>query len=186
MKIILILLLSSIVTIFSYSQKNNFIPDVSVIGIKLRDVYSMDKKFPNYKKLLDFPLEAEVYLLNKDESETLTVSFYAGTSADEPMEFHISMTDETQLNKLKTIKLNVDRFTTESNIKLHISKDDLIKIKGQNYKLEKYGDLEIVKYRIDNIETSDFLQSFGLPEYFADYTFQKGKLLKVDFGFTNP
>lgn len=82
----------------------------------------MIKIFPNYIKLVDFPLGAEVFLLNKDESETLTVSFYAGSSAYEPMEFHISTSDKDRMIKSKTLKLNVDIFTTESNIKLHISK----------------------------------------------------------------
>jgi hypothetical protein len=57
---------------------------------------------------------------------------------------------------------------------------------GKDFKLEKNGEQEIVKYRINNVESSDFLKSYGLPEYFADFTFQKGNLVKFDLGFTNP
>ena len=184
MKKILHILVFIIPTV-CFGQKSEFRPDVSVDGIRLRDSNSVGLKFPHYRKLLDFPLGAEIFLLNSDESETLTISFYPGSDADSPMEFHVTSTDKKQLNKSKAIKLNVSRFKTENNIKLNISKDDLFRIMGKDFKLENYGEIEIVKYRINN-QASDFLKSYGLPEYFADFTFQKGKLIKFDLGFTNP
>ena len=175
-----------IIPLVCFGQKSDLKPDVSVSGIRLKDGSSVEAIFPHYKELLDFPLAAEIFLLNSDESETLTISFYPGSDAYSPMEFHVTSTDKKQLNKSKTVKLNVSRFKTESNIKLNISMEDLFKIMGKDFKLEKNGEQEIVKYRINNIESSEFLKSYGLPEYFANFTFQKGSLIKFDLGFTNP
>jgi hypothetical protein len=166
-------ILVSIIPLVCFGQKSEFRPDVSVAGIRLQDVSSVELKFPHYRELPDFPIAAEIFLLNSDESETLTISFYPGADAYSPMEFHVTSTVKKQLNKSKTVKLNVSRFKTENNIKLNILKDDLIKIMGKGFKLENYGEPEIVKYRINNVETSDFLESYGLTEYFADFAFQK-------------
>src|SRR5664279_4611069 len=99
-----------IIPLVCFGQKSDLKPDVSVSGIRLKDGSSVEAIFPHYKELLDFPLAAEIFLLNSDESETLTISFYPGSDAYSPMEFHVTSTDKKQLNKSKTVKLNVSRF----------------------------------------------------------------------------
>ena len=101
-------------------------------------------------------------------------------------EFVISTLNVGELDKRKLIKINVDRFITESNIKLGISRDQLFKIKGNNYTTEKTNSKEIIKYRITEENTSGFLLRYNYPSYYAFYEFMDGTLKKMSFGFEYP
>jgi len=180
-------LLLSLIPMFLNGQKIFFIPDTSVSGIKLQDSISLKSKIPNILDLIDHNGSgANVYLLNKDESEIVTLSFHSGSNAFVVAEIHIASIGKGSVIKTKTVKLAVDIFITESKIKLHIGKDDFIKIKGENYRLEKNGDTEVLKYVINNFESSVFLQRYNYPVYYANYSFKKGHLTKADFGFEYP
>lgn len=80
--------------------------------------------------------------------------------------------------------MNLDfvKFSTENGIKLGISKEDLLKIKGNNFVEE--GD--VIKYTLDDFNNSSFLQKYNLPIYFSNYTFKYNKLIEIYFGFEYP
>ena len=88
--------------------------------------------------------------------------------------------------KSKSIKISLDKFTTESNIQLNMTENKLIQIKGKDYTIEKDGDKEIIKYRISDSETSNFLIRHSCPAYYADYLFIRGLLNHISFGFEIP
>jgi hypothetical protein len=176
----------TLIPIFLYGQKAIFIPDTSVSGIKLQDPISLTSKIQNIRALIDDSgPEGQAFILNKDNSEILILTFHAGTSWDRVAEFHIAA-NKQGTNYRKSIKLNIDRFVTESSIKLYMTKSDLIKIKGGNYKLEKVSDNEILKYEIDDYLTSQFLGRYNYPEYYEIYTFHKDRLIIIYFGFEYP
>lgn len=176
-----------LIPILIYGQKDRFIPDTSIAGIKLQDPISLKTIIPDIRMLTDYTGPgSHAYLLNKDESESVTLTFHAGSTSDIVAEIQLIERKKGQIKGAKIIKLNIDRFVTESNIKLYINKSDLVKIKGTNYELEERNDKEILRYFFDNFETSSFLQRYNYPNYYADYTFKDNKLIKIEFGFTYP
>jgi len=176
-----------LIPIFIYSQQGRFIPDTSIAGIKLQDPISLKTIIPDILMLTDYTGPgSHAYLLNKDESEIVILTFHAGSSSAIVAEIQLTGREKKQIKRAKIIKLNIDRFATESNIKLYINKSDLVKIKGTNYELEKRNDKEILRYFFDNFETSSFLQRYNYPNYYADYTFKDNKLIIIEFGFTYP
>ena len=183
----LLLLLILVIPFFLYGQDNNFKPDISVSGIVIQDSVSLKSKVPNIMNLIDHHGPgAVVYLLNKNESECLKLSFHSGSNSFEVAEFHIIPTDKLNVTETKSAKLNIDNFTTESKISLFMSRAELVKLKGNSFIEEKKENVEILKYQIDNFELSSFLQEYNYPIYYANYSFENGKLIKIDFGFEYP
>ena len=176
----------TLIPVILYGQKTIFVPDTTVSGIKLQDPVSLTSKIPNIRTLIDESGPGgQAFILNRDSSEILILTFHAGTSWDRVAEFHISA-NKNGTHYRKSFKLNIDIFVTESNIKLKMTKNDLIKIKGRNYNLKKGSDNEIIKYEIDDYLTSKFLGRYNYPEYYEIYTFNKNRLIKIDFGFQYP
>jgi hypothetical protein len=176
-----------LIPVLIYGQKDRFIPDTSIAGIKLQDPISLKLIIPDIRILTDYTGPgSHAYLLNKDESESVTLTFHAGSRSEIVAEIQLIGREKGKIKGSKTIKLNIDSFVTESNIKLNLNKNDLVKIKGTNYELEKINDKEILRYFIDNFETSSFLQRYNYPNYYANYIFKDNKLTKIEFGFTYP
>jgi len=73
-------------------------------------------------------------------------------------------------------------FFTSDKIKLGITKNNLIAIKGNNYKIKKKNYNEILEYRIEN---NKFISRYNMPIYIATYYFNNNKLIKFRFGFPN-
>jgi hypothetical protein len=175
------------VPIILSAQEDIFVPDTSVSGIKLQDPISLKALIPNILELkYTTGPGSRAFLQNKDGSENLTLTFHAGSTAYEVAEMHISAIKSEEIKNAKTIKLNIDRFITESNIKLNIRKTELIKIKGTNYETAIVNGNETLKYIIVIFETSSFLRRYNLPIYYANYTFKDDRLIIIDFGFEYP
>jgi hypothetical protein len=186
MKTILCLILVFIST-FLNAQKYILVPDTTISGIKLQDPTSLKSMIPNIMTLVDYEGPgAQACLLNKDETESAILIFHAGSTANEVAEIHVYSKLNGPTKCSKPIKLGIDRFITESNIKLYMLKKDLIKIKGQPHLIDKINGEEILQYIINDYEKNDFLKRYNYPEYHAFYTFKQGKLIKMDFGFTYP
>ena len=172
---------------FLNGQKYIFEPDTSISGIKLQDPGSLKSMIPNIMTLIDYQGPgAQACLLNKDETEIVILVFHAGSSANEVAEIHVYSKPNSPNKCTKPIKLGIDRFITENNIKLYIHKKDLIKIKGQPLLIDKINGEEILQYIINDYDKNGFLKRYNYPEYHAFYTFKQDKLVKMDFGFTYP
>ncbi|HLO59896.1 MAG TPA: hypothetical protein VK179_14205 [Bacteroidales bacterium] len=186
MKIILALLFV-IFEINSAAQHKEFKPDTSISGIKLQDSISIRSIIPDFIKKIDYTgTGAKITLVNKHKTEIATLIFHSGSNADLIAEINLSSFIDSLYNMDKTINVNIDYFTTESKIKLGISKAKLIQIKGQALSIENYDETEILKYRIDNYKTSAFLMRYNYPTYYSIYQFKRNKLEHVSFGFEYP
>ena len=172
---------------FLNCQKYIFVPDTSLSGIKLQDPTSLKSMIPNIATMIDYEGPgAQACLLNKDETETVILVFHAGSSSNEVAEMYVYAKPNGPTKCTKLIKLGIDRFITESKIKLYIHKKDLVKIKGQPLLIDKINGEEIFQYMINDYGKNDFLKRYNYPEYHAFYTFKQDKLIKMDFGFTYP
>ncbi|MNR32107.1 hypothetical protein D3C85_1496660 [compost metagenome] len=89
---------------------------------------------------------------------------------------------------IQNFNYNVDdkTFETESKLRLGISLEKLIEIKGDGYITKKENDQIIVTYRIDNYDQSLFLKRYNMPGYFMDFTMKDGNVIKILFGFDYP
>ena len=164
-------------------QNSDFIPDTTVSGIKLFDFVTLKTMIPNINDLIDYNGPGgQADFVNKDATEHLICNFWSNGIS----EVHIARNNSELKQREKKTKLDIVVFQTESHIRLDMTKNEFIKIKGTKYKTEKAGDLEILKYGLNDLKSSSFLQKYHLPEYYADYTFKGGRLVKIDFGFPEP
>jgi hypothetical protein len=158
-----------------------FIPDTSVNKVLfLFDYLSTEKIFGDIDKLVirhhetdDFP---DIYFLSSNQKEYLKMVLYPGSSKNEFSKFEIGYSSLLS-NNVITNKSSFENFYTESGIRLGITKEELIKIKGEHYQ----KDNEIIKY---------FLYDNELGEDWACYTafyyFKNNKLVKFSYGFEYP
>ena len=72
-------------------------------------------------------------------------------------------------------------FKTESDIYLNMPLDQLLDIKGNNYKNE---DKSIIYYL--DIDNSDFVRRYKTHDYYLRCEVDNGKVCKINFGFTYP
>ena len=77
-------------------------------------------------------------------------------------------------------------FTSESGVRLGMSRAELVKIKGSPPHITKTSSGELYTYKITDIAKSPFLQKYHMPEYTAAFSFTKDKLTDYDFGFPYP
>jgi hypothetical protein len=162
-------------------------PDTSISGIKLQDPSSLISKIPNIKSLIDSKgPEIRACLLNKDETEKAELIFHAGSSANEVAEIHVYAIDNKTIICSKPIKLDIDKFVTESNISLFMTRKEVVKKKGKIYVINHINGEVILYYTLNDFENSKFLKRYNYPEYHATYTFKRDRLIKMDFGFTYP
>jgi hypothetical protein len=186
MKSILTLLFATL-TLSIKGQDNTFIPDTSLSGLKLQDSISLRSIIPEFMEKIDFAGPgARLFIFNKDKTETATLIFHSGSQSDLIAEIKLNAFMDSEYIKDKSFKLNIDHFKTESNIKLGITKAELVQLKGEAYIIDKMNGKETLKYRITNDETSSFLIRYNYPSYYANYEFEKGLLKSVSFGFEYP
>lgn len=160
-------------------KKSNFKPDTSINDLELVNPDSVLKSVGNLKKLIK---EEEglpyVEFTNIDKDLKLTLTLFPGSSNNDIYQFKV----ERLLNSKDIKALQFKSFVTESNIKLGMSKGELIKIKGKDYIIEGNVLIYSLSYDIDK----DFLEKYNMPYYYANYTFDKDVLTKFDFGFSYP
>jgi hypothetical protein len=94
--------------------------------------------------------------------------------------FEVGKLDLKSKQDLK--KLPFESFVTESGIRLGISKEELIQIKGKKFQLVNRNEAETLIYTLDD-HTSVFLNKYNMPSYTAKYSFLNEKLVAFSFGF---
>jgi len=104
-----------------------------------------------------------VSFLNSRGTEKLTVYFFYGSGYDEFYQFKIEPYEavSSSLNPKRT--LNFDRFVTNSEVELGISKAALEKIKGSGF----VRNSNVISYTLSDYDKSCFLQKYNIPIYFS-------------------
>lgn len=159
-------------------------PDTSLFDIILLDPKSSIKQVGEKYVLIDDHKDMmRKHFCSQDQQQTLTLFFHYGGSPNEVTEFQVKQYSPS--DSATTLKTN--NFVTNSGIKLGLSRQQIISILGNCFKtIRKDKHFEIIKYRIDNFDNSDFLTRFNYPVYYADYEFQDNKLVRFRFGFEYP
>ena len=177
---LLIILMSVLGCAKNETYRDNIVPDISINDIKLSDTTAVVLGYSDLKYNIIEDEEELPYVIftNENKTEILKLYLFYGAKRNEFYQVEIS-----PYNK-KTIPnpTKYANFSTESGIKLGISKKDLIKIKGNNFTETN----RVLRYEISDYEKSHFLEKYNLPIYFAEYTFDQDKLSKIYFGFEYP
>lgn len=177
---LLIILVSVLGCAKNETYRDNIVPDISVNDIKLSDTTAVVLGYNNLKYNIIEGKEELPYAIftNENKTEILKLYLFYGTKRNEFYQVEISPYDKKTVPNPTKYK----NFSTESGIKLGISKKDLIKIKGNNFVETNH----VLRYEISDYEKSRFLEKYNLPIYFAEYTFDQDKLSKIYFGFEYP
>ena len=177
---LLIILVSVLGCAKNETYKDNIVPDISVNNIKLSDTTSVVLGYGDLKYNIIEGKEELPYAIftNENKTEILKLYLFYGTKKNEFYQAEISPYDK----KIVPNPTKYANFSTESGIKLGISKKDLIKIKGNNFVETNH----VLRYEISDYEKSHFLEKYNMPIYFAEYTFDQDKLSKIYFGFEYP
>lgn len=177
---LLIILVSLLDCAKNETYKENIVPDISVNDIKLSDTTAVVLGYSDLKYNVIEGKEELTYVIftNENKTETLKLYLFYGAKRNEFYQAEISLYDKKTVPNPTKYK----NFSTESGIKLGISKKDLIKIKGNNFVETNH----VLRYEISDYEKSHFLEKSHLPIYFAEYTFDQDKLCKIYFGFEYP
>ena len=159
------------------TYRDNIVPDISVNNIKLSDTTAVVLGYSDLKYNVIEGKEELPYVIftNENKTEVLKLYLFYGTKRNEFYQAEISPYDK------KTIPnpTKYNNFSTESGIKLGISKKDLIKIKGNSFVETNH----VLRYEISDYEKSHFLEKYNMPIYFAEYTFDQDKLCKIHFEY---
>ena len=177
---LLIILVSLLDCAKNETYKENIVSDISVNDIKLSDTTAVVLGYSDLKYNIIEDKEVLPYAIftNENKTEILKLYLFYGAKRNEFYQVEISPYDKKTISNPTKYK----NFSTESGIKLGISKKDLIKIKGNNFIETNH----VLRYEISDYEKSHFLEKYNLPIYFAEYTFDQDKLSKIYFGFEYP
>ena len=177
---LLIILVSVLGCAKNETYKENIVPDISVNDIKLSDTTAVVLGYSDLKYNVIEGKEELPYVIftNENKTEILKLYLFYGTKRNEFYQAEISPYDKKTISNPTKYK----NFSTESGIKLGISKKNLIKIKGNNFTETNH----VLRYEISDYEKSHFLEKYNMPIYFAEYTFDQDKLCKIHFGFEYP
>lgn len=161
-------------------------PDLKINNLEIVNPNSIIKNIGDLKKYLenskmDLP---SVTFFNNNKSIKITLVTFPGSSYNDVYQFIIENNDSKIVKKEKVLKY--DDFITENGIKLGITKEEIVKIKGSNFKLKKNNDCIVLSYIINDYKKSDFLKRYNMPSYFMEYTIKNDILIKFKFGFDYP
>ena len=170
------------------SKQSTFIePDTSINEkLFLNDPTSTVSVFGNIMPLLNhdatFP---DVYFLCSSGEEYLRMIILPGSTINSVSQFEVGYS--SSLSNIKSKKpTNLLSFVTENKIRLGMTKDEIVNIKGDKYIEIKEDKTLIIRYVLNDFNNSRFLKRYNMPVYIAEYWIQENKLTRYRFGFEYP
>ncbi len=156
--------------------------DTVVLGIKLGDSASAVKVLgEDYKTIVDNPLSdlAWTIFASRDNKQLLMLRHHAGDVENSFLEFEVKFGRHDRKPK----NLKVYDFITGKGIKLGMKRKAVIAKFGPCFKSTKTDETEIVRYEIkDEKAASGILKTSNMPQYYAEYEFRNGILIRFKFG----
>ena len=161
-------------------------PDLTVNGLALLNDTSIQKITKKKIVIKEGIREAPIAIfLNKKNTQYLLASQYEGDVANYFSLFEIGyLKDELSLDSIG-FKTQTDDFKTESGLKLGMTMDELVKIKGKGYSINKDGEITTISYAINN-PNDPLLKLARLPGYFIRASLKNNVIYKIIFGFEYP
>lgn len=158
-------------------------PDSSVNEISIKNAISTEKVLGKETKLGG---EWTYRNLNSDKSKFLKLTVHPGDYYNQVSIFEVGYSTEI----LKGDRfLSFNDFQTEKGIKLGLTKDEIIKTFGNCYEIRNSTTVGLkLVYRIELPQDTknNFLSNQNMPIYYAEYEFEKDKLIRYEFGFEYP
>jgi hypothetical protein len=187
-KTIIKLLLAILICPGAFSQKKSsitrdFIPDTTINRkLILLNYKSIVENIDSQEgKLIEDEKASRVQFANKDNTQYLIIYHEDGSNANAFNEFEVGVLK----NKSKLFNtLHYDAFTTESGVKINMSLNDLITLKGGKYEKTYQNGYIVLKYRI-NDKNNSLLKRHNEPIFDAKYYFKDNRLVKFIFGYPN-
>jgi hypothetical protein len=156
--------------------------DTVVLGIKLGDSASAIKILgEDYKTIVDNPLSdlAWTIFASRDNKQLLLLRHHPGDVENSFREFEVKFGRHDRKPK----NLKVYDFITGKGIKLGMKRKVVIAKFGPCFKSAETDDTEIVRYEIkDEKAASGILKAANMPQYYAEYEFRNGVLVRFKFG----
>ncbi|MEI3800488.1 hypothetical protein SAMN05660461_6406 [Chitinophaga ginsengisegetis] len=182
-----ILIIAVLVLSIQYSnaqQRVRFVPDTAVNSIHLNDYSTTEKVLgkniwnKQFEQAKSLP---RIELVNKSKTQALRLFFHYGGSKNAVDEFEILCIDSTYKMPKQTVLISDELFVTSRKIRLGITREEIVKILGDNYKTATAGDTEGLAYVLD--QKSGFVKRYNQYRYYIKCTLNKGVLVKYAFGF---
>jgi hypothetical protein len=160
-------------------------PDLSVYGIRLTDadsaVSQVGSGLPLSEDEEDMP---HIRFVSSNGAQELVLFAHPGADTDEYGEVEVR---KAGIEALALKDLPTPSFVSGRGVELGMSRADIISRFGQCLKAdEKSGDGETIQYQIENADRDRDLKGFNYPVYYAEYEFERGKLVRYRFGFEYP
>lgn len=160
-------------------------PDVTIIGLKLTDGESATKAVGSVVRLEesedDLP-HARFVSTNGSQELVLFVPYGADSNEFAEVEVRIAGAEALALKDLP-----IESFKTGRGVELGMTIKQVEALFGRCAKSrQKNGDEFFIEYEIENADRDSELKGFGFPVYYAEYEFERGKLIRYRFGFAYP
>jgi hypothetical protein len=181
-----ILVLLSISVLHACPQKSNQLQkqvvDTAVNKLVLLNSVSIEQNIGDQTgKLIEDENATRIQFANLGQSEFLTLYHLNGANVNTFNEFEVRKATEIE----KSVPSIRDKtFVTESGIKLGMTQQQLIALKGRGAMNKLKNGVMSIQYKITD-KTSDLLKRYNMPIYHATYYFKNNKLIKFTFGFPN-
>jgi hypothetical protein len=160
-------------------------PDLSVFQIKLNDENSAVTQVGSGPALIedteDLP---RARFVSSNGVQELVLFAHYGAPTDEYAEVEVRLAGSEAMT-LKELPTKV--FETGLGIALGMKTSELVKKLGPCIKSrDKSGSEEIIQYTIERADEDSVLKPYGYPKYYAEYEFERDKLIRFRFGFEYP
>lgn len=178
---------AKIETVFTFN------PDTSIKN----SVILMSASIPLSQEVAKLPFYNDKKFLKTSAGQLLVLQGNYGGAAGTYQYFDVFFDKDTSfgitstysymnLNDIEFYKSSSESFETESGIKLGLTKDEVLAIKGSTgYKETNQNDYTILSYVIDDFST-DILSRYNMPLYEMVLYFKDGILMRYSFGFPTP
>ncbi|MDP4220714.1 MAG: hypothetical protein Q8896_09770 [Bacteroidota bacterium] len=154
-------------------------PDTVLSGIIIQDRESSEKIIGTEYQL---DRNERLHYLSTDGREKLTLQFHPGDTKNEFAEFDVSLPrPNTRLKRLP-----IEHFSTNNSIELGRSDSSVIEKLGTCFTRSMRKGVEVIRYEINDVEHSGFLQRYNMPLYYGEYFFKNHVLIRFRFGFEYP
>ena len=168
----------------SLGVKGQFKPDTTINGVLiLGHPRSIVKTIGDQSKWVkEVGRGPRSVIANIGRTEYLILYQGYGGYRNEIEEFEVGLMKGMK-EKVRVSK--IDSFATESGVRLGMTVEELVAVKGKKFVKTREEGKMVLRYTIDNFPKG-ILGRYNMPEYEASYFFDGGKLVKFLFGFPNP
>jgi len=155
--------------------------DFKLNNLEIENPKSIIDNYVNLKgKLIKGESLPHITLLNKTKTQKVKMVTFPGSSTNDVYQFFVSKAKKTD-ESLPTIKY--ESFVSNSGIHFGLSKEEVIKIKGDNFLTKENA----IYYEFSHLDCPEISEKFNFPIYFSEYFFDDdNKLDKFSFGLVYP